>query len=187
MRRASVTMIGLSVALGLGAVGCGTDATGDGMAPMSAFGDTYWVEAHAVRLHGDFPQNVAPVTTDVIMVVKTAPMDPAHPQNKGDQPAPIQIPVHDSVIAHEIRYVERATCIAFLAKATPAATDRDVHTRVDPNGSGHVLAYEVNLGDGWKPLNSMRTVNAAINANKLMLEYFSPGGTCWTGEALTTW
>ncbi|MBO2458194.1 hypothetical protein [Actinomadura violacea] len=165
----------------------GTATATAGEPPVPDEVETAWVAGHLITLYVDTPDAAssgpsgARPDADVFLV---APMDPAHPLDPGavipspPAPAPIVVPVHDTVLD---RPTAPSDCFGVQVLAAPGAGGR-VLTRPDPNG-GATLAWAVVAGGHRVRLTSGPVIRWAARRGLVVLDRSWPGygGTCWTG------
>lgn len=152
-----------------------------------------WIFGRVFSLYVDIPDDPATRPSpdrpdaDVFLV---APIDAAHPMDPGvvigspPAPAPIIVPVHDTVLDHPRPYPLRADCFGVQVLPGPHAAAGQVLTRPDPNG-GATLAWAVVLHGRQVPLTSGAVIRWAAGKGLVALDRSWPGygGTCWTGTS----
>jgi hypothetical protein len=144
--------------------------------PAGEISEPTWINGRVGAFQASFS---APWKTDVretMFVV--GPQDPANPQAAADEGAP----EHDHVLA-VIPYGQRARCHVWFVVVNDGPQADDAHTR--PSGPDYEvdLAYEVDLGAGFVPLTSIKSVEAGLSAGILALaDVGLPDFACWTEQ-----
>ncbi len=150
-----------------------------------------WIGGQLFNLYVDIPDDPAtqpdPARPDADVFL-IAPADPAHPLDPGvvipspPAPAPIIVPVHDTVLDRPWPDPPRADCFGVQVLPGPRASAEQVLTRTDPNG-GATLAWAIVLYGQRLPLTNSALIRWGAANGLLTLDRTWPGygGTCWTG------
>jgi hypothetical protein len=149
--------------------------------------ETAWVAGRFITLYVDTPESPSSGPSDErpdADVFLVAPMDPERPLDPGvvipspPAPAPVVVPVHDTVLD---RPTPPSDCFGVQVLPAPGAGER-VLTRPDPNG-GATLAWAVVVDGHRVALTSGPVIRWAAGTGLVVLDRTWPGygGTCWTG------
>lgn len=150
--------------------------------PQPSYDETEpaWFSGETIQIFVKFPTGPPAEGKPSVELYLIGPVDAGSPQDPGGVFPGIIIPVHDLTFPRRVPGAAPANCFGNFVVAGSAATADTVHTRTDPNGSGVELAYEIRIGNAFRPLSSASTIRHGLAQGLLALESIGFGGTCWT-------